>query len=116
MNRETIKKIIELTTHEYDGEIWGDDYCMGSLDDLIDKAMKIVENDSLKLYVWEGVLTDYTDGIMFALAENEDEAKELIRKKEKDFWGHSESVDIEFKRVLTNCVTNKSAFVVYGGG
>ena len=32
----------------------------------------------MKLYVWEGVLTDYTDGIMFALANNEDEARKLI--------------------------------------
>lgn len=32
----------------------------------------------LKLYVWEGVLTDYTDGVMFALAHNVEEAREVI--------------------------------------
>ncbi len=35
----------------------------------------------LKLYVWQGVLTDYTDGIMFALAESQEHARELISKK-----------------------------------
>jgi hypothetical protein len=35
----------------------------------------------MKLYVWENVLTDYTDGIMFALAANEEEARSLIKDK-----------------------------------
>lgn len=34
----------------------------------------------LKLYVWEDCLTDYTDGVMFALASSEDEAREQILK------------------------------------
>lgn len=36
---------------------------------------------TLKLFVWEDVLTDYTSGIMFALAENVEQAKEIIRRK-----------------------------------
>lgn len=32
----------------------------------------------LKLYVWHGVLYDYTPGIAFALATSPEEAKELI--------------------------------------
>ncbi len=36
----------------------------------------------MKLYVWENVLTDYTSGIMFALANSIEEARELIIKKE----------------------------------
>lgn len=35
-------------------------------------------SNSLKLYVWENVLTDYTSGIMFALATSVEEARELI--------------------------------------
>lgn len=35
----------------------------------------------LSLYVWEHVLTDYEDGIMFALAYNEDEARKKICEK-----------------------------------
>lgn len=32
----------------------------------------------MNLYVWHGVLTDYTDGVMFALAESEEQARQLI--------------------------------------
>lgn len=31
------------------------------------------------LFVWEGVLTDYTDGIMFAVAENVEDARVQFR-------------------------------------
>lgn len=34
----------------------------------------------LKLFVWDGVLTDYSSGIMFALAHDVDEARRLIVK------------------------------------
>jgi hypothetical protein len=34
----------------------------------------------LKLYVWEGVLTDYTPGIAFALAPDVKTARRLILK------------------------------------
>jgi hypothetical protein len=33
---------------------------------------------TLKLYVWENVLTDYTDGVMFALAESVEQARGLL--------------------------------------
>jgi len=32
----------------------------------------------LKLYIWKGVFCDYTCGIAFALAHNEEEARHLI--------------------------------------
>jgi hypothetical protein len=35
----------------------------------------------MKLYVWEYVLVDYTPGIMFAIAQSEDEARKEILKK-----------------------------------
>ena len=38
------------------------------------------EQNKLKLYVWENVLTDYTSGIMFALASSVEEAREMILK------------------------------------
>lgn len=38
----------------------------------------------LKLYVWENVLTDHTDGIMFAMAHSVEEAREIILKRQKD--------------------------------
>jgi len=40
----------------------------------------------LKLYVWEGVLTDYTDGLVCILAECEADAWELLRKKDVTAW------------------------------
>ena len=33
----------------------------------------------MKLYVWHDVLTDYTSGVMFALAESPEHARETIR-------------------------------------
>lgn len=35
----------------------------------------------LKLYVWENVLRDYTGGIAFAYAENQEDARKLIIEK-----------------------------------
>lgn len=32
----------------------------------------------MKLYVWDEVLTDYTDGIMFAVATSVDEARAAV--------------------------------------
>jgi hypothetical protein len=42
----------------------------------------------LYLFVWEGVLPDYTDGIAFALAENRAQAKALLIADgvPKDHW------------------------------
>ena len=38
----------------------------------------------LKLFVWESVLIDCTDGIMFALASSVSEARNAIMTKEED--------------------------------
>lgn len=47
--------------------------------------------NGLKLFVWEGVLSDYTDGVMFALAHTVEEARLAILK----------SYDIsEYKKVV----------------
>lgn len=35
----------------------------------------------MKLFVWENVLTDYTSGIMFAVASNVEEARRELLKK-----------------------------------
>lgn len=53
----------------------GDDYSEFEL-----KATKIPTPKKLQLYVWEGVLADYTDGVMFALAHDVEEAKLAIVK------------------------------------
>jgi hypothetical protein len=39
-----------------------------------------MKNKKLKLYVWNGVLTDWTDGIAFALASSPEEAVNELKK------------------------------------
>jgi hypothetical protein len=46
-------------------------------------------NDKLKLFVWDEVLCDYTDGIMFALAPDAETAREMIRA-ESDYISEEE--------------------------
>jgi hypothetical protein len=47
----------------------------------------------LKLFIWTGFSPDYTDGLAFAIAKDEAEAKKLI-EKERGFgaqqWGDLE--------------------------
>lgn len=62
----------------------------------------------LKLYVWEGVLEDWTSGIMFALAENADDARKLIADK---MGYETDDLKIEPKKI-----TDREGFYVYGGG
>ena len=45
ISRETIRKIIELTTHEFDNNVWGDDYPIGTMDKLIDRAIEIIKDN-----------------------------------------------------------------------
>lgn len=66
-------------------------------------------NEKLKLYVWEHVLQDYTDGIMFAFAESEDHARELILKKDK-----LANLNEELNQ-KPRCIESSEAFVVWGG-
>lgn len=35
----------------------------------------------MKLFVWEGFCPDYTDGLAFAIAKSEDDAKKMIEKE-----------------------------------
>tara|TARA_R110002020_G_scaffold340130_1_gene555133 strand:- start:898 stop:1119 length:222 start_codon:yes stop_codon:yes gene_type:complete len=71
---------------------------------------------NLKLYVWEGVLTDYTDGCMFALAKNVEEARKVILDK-------SEKEDEYMSKILQRdlasepkVIDNPKGFYVWGGG
>ncbi len=64
--------------------------------------------NKLKLYVWGGVLTGYSDGCMFALAENSEDARNLIEAKMKY---RADDLAIEPKEI-----TEREGFYVYGGG
>ncbi len=71
---------------------------------------------NLKLFVWEDVLSDYTDGIMFALAESADEARTIIVEKAKadGYDRHLGEIEIELK-VEPKSYNNKVGFFVFGG-
>lgn len=43
--------------------------------------------NKLKLYVWENVLEGWTAGVMFALAQDADHARELIRLRAGNGFG-----------------------------
>lgn len=81
----------------------------------------------MKLYIWNDVLCDYTCGVLFALAENVDEARELIFNKYiKDHGYKDDGNVIENMRTHFECntkepdeiidVNNKYAFWLWGGG
>jgi hypothetical protein len=64
----------------------------------------------LKLYVWEDVLEDYTQGVMFALAPNKEEARRLIAEK----MGYDRPVSDLNQEPKE--VTKPEGFYLYGGG
>ena len=64
----------------------------------------------LKLFVWEGVLTDYTSGVMFALATNVENARKQIMKKEN---GSTAKADLMSEPLV---ITKAEGFAVWGGG
>jgi hypothetical protein len=45
-----------------------------------DTKKKVVSKKPLKLFVWEGVLTDWTSGMAFAIARTKEEAANLAIK------------------------------------
>jgi len=70
----------------------------------------------MKLFVWKNVLTDYTSGIAFALAENADEARKLIidkYEKEESYISDKLVSDLNAEPLV---VDSKEGFYVWGGG
>lgn len=65
-----------------------------------------------KLYVWEGVLTDYTDGIMFAIAENPLKARLAVFACEVAKLGSEEYKD--YKRYLQKKISQADFEEKYG--
>lgn len=63
----------------------------------------------LKLFVWEGVLCDWTCGMICILAEDLKQARELLLKKDKNAWGQ-----VKFK--APKVITKPKVFTVHGGG
>ena len=89
----------------------------------------------MNLYVWEDVLTDYTSGVMFALAHSADEARDVIWKSSEQneevlekykTWRYFHESDNDYKCTVTRdlagepdvypCDGVPTAFYCYGGG
>jgi len=65
--------------------------------------------EDLKVFVWEGVLGDYTDGLVMALAHSKEEALYLI-KRECHYC-----ID-EIKDIEPRIMDAPEAIVLWGGG
>jgi len=65
--------------------------------------------ENLKLYIWEDVLTDYTPGVMFALAPDVETARKMLL--EDTSYIPDEDLSQEPK-----VYTSPVAVVVWGGG
>lgn len=64
---------------------------------------------SLKLFVWHDVLTDYTSGVMFALAHDVEEARKLIHVN----CSYLIETDLELQPTVYDAPIG---FAVWGGG
>lgn len=64
---------------------------------------------NLKLYVWTGVLCDYTSGLAFALATSKEHALKLLSKN----LG-KEAVD-ELRATVPEVYTSSHAEYIFGG-
>jgi len=64
----------------------------------------------LKLFVWEGVLRDWTGGMICVLAPDVVTAIKLVRNKYSDYYATECSAD------TAKVVTSPEAFAVHGGG
>ena len=69
----------------------------------------------MKLYVWEDVLTDWTSGIMFAIADSVEEARELLLKEDSCVCYQLEDTP-EPTHIIDITDATKYANLVWGGG
>ena len=62
----------------------------------------------MKLFVWDEFAPDYSDGLAFAIAESETQARELIVDKHgypPDVWGNVQV--FELNNPIAFCVSGK---------
>jgi len=62
---------------------------------------------NLKLFIWTGFNRDWSDGLAFAIAKNETEAKKLIEKHTRVYdWGDLEIRPLSWR--VARCVNGGS--------
>lgn len=64
----------------------------------------------MRLYVWEGVLTDYTDGIVIALAKDKRHAWKQLKEKSTCTYDSVKADGVE-----PRCISKPEIIVLYGG-
>lgn len=82
-----------------------------------------VEPTVMRLWVLEGVLTDYTDGMVCVLARDEVEAWAMLEKKDRTAWSllrgwpsEPDTRPLDELATRFRCVDTPEAFVCWGGG
>jgi len=92
----------------------------------------------MRLYVWEGVLSDYTDGLVCVLAKSEKQAWQKLYEKDDTAWwslqghptfdenkdkSHSEYAQYNVPKcgyfstaIRPKLIKEPEAFIVWGGG
>lgn len=68
----------------------------------------------LKLYIWDGVLGDYSPGVAFALAESEEHARALIIADAEDYTARTLVDDLAGPP--SHVVDSPRGFHIHGGG
>jgi hypothetical protein len=75
---------------------------------------------SLALYVWENILSDYTSGLVVAVARSEDEALAAIKARDHvaadAMQWHRDGLPPADHVIPLNEATQARAFLVWGGG
>lgn len=76
----------------------------------------------LKLYVWEGFYPNYAGGLAFAIAETEEEAREMIIKnmdiaeEESPEWAEELGfTKRDWGKLTVTPVTEKVTYGIFGG-
>lgn len=92
-------------------------------DAAVAESAKLCEPKIMRLWVLEGVLTDYTDGMVCVLARDEVEAWAMLEKKDATAWaalrGWPEEPDtrpLDELPTRFRCVDTPEAFTCWGGG
>ena len=72
---------------------------------------------NLKLFVWEDVLSDYTSGVMFALAKDVEQARKVILDKYKKKYGllHFEKTLQRDFASQPRVIDKAEGFYIWGG-
>ena len=74
----------------------------------------------MKLFVWDNVLTDYTDGLIVAYAANIKDARNVVRLESGlvEFWNRDDSAVYRIVHETEPTVYdgNMAARIMWGGG